>query len=119
MRKSNKEAAHTREAIVATAAGAAIAPAPVRPLARLGFAGYLGALALAGIRARSQATSDTDAALVPVTLAIMHFGHGLGALEGFRMYGLPLAALAQLGGRADLAGRLARPPSPVYAPSLG
>ena len=106
-------------AIVATAAGAVIAPAPVRPLARLGFAGYLGALALAGIRARSQAASDTDAALVPVTLAIMHFGHGLGALEGFRMYGLPLAALAQLAGREDLAGRLARPPSPVYAPSLG
>jgi GT2 family glycosyltransferase len=106
-------------AIVVTAAGAVAAPAPVRRLARLGFAGYLGALAVAGIRARAQATSDTDAALVPVTLAIMHFGHGLGALEGFRMYGLPLAALAGLAGHEDLADRFARPSSPVHAPSPG
>jgi hypothetical protein len=54
-----------------------------------------------------------------VTLAIMHFGHGLGTLDGFRMYGLPLAALARVAGREGLAGRLARARSPVCAPSLG
>lgn len=106
-------------AIVITAACAVAAPAPVKRLARLGSADYLGALAVAGIRARRQASNPTDVALVPVTLAIMHFGHGLGALEGYRMYGLPLAALASLAGRKELGARLARPPSPVYAPSLG
>jgi succinoglycan biosynthesis protein ExoA len=106
-------------AIVVTAAGAVAAPAPVRRLARLGLGGYLAALGLAGIRARGQATSATEVALVPLALATMHFGHGLGALEGYRMYGLPLAALANLAERKELAARLARPPSPVYAPSLG
>jgi hypothetical protein len=86
-------------AIVVTAVGTVAAPAPVRRLARLGLTGYLGALAVAGIRARSETTSDADPALVPVVLAIMHFGHGLGALEGYRMYGLPLAAFAGLAKR--------------------
>jgi succinoglycan biosynthesis protein ExoA len=106
-------------AIVATAACTVLAPAPIRQLARLGFGGYLGALIVTGVRTRSQAGSDAEAALVPMVLAIMHLGHGIGTLDGFRMYGLPLAALARLARREDLAARFARPPSPVYAPALG
>jgi hypothetical protein len=105
-------------AIVVTAACATVSPAPIRPLARLGFGGYLGALAYAGIRARSRAGSATEAGLVPVALAIMHFAHGVGTLDGVRMYGLPLAALARLVGARRLAAELARVQEPVYAPSL-
>ena len=106
-------------AIVGTAVCAVAAPTPIRRLARLGFAGYLAALVFEGIQASDQATSNTEAALVPVALAIMHFGHGVGTLDGVRMYGPPLAALARVAGRDDLAARLARSPTPVYAPSLG
>jgi GT2 family glycosyltransferase len=104
--------------IVVTAMCAVASPAPIRRLARLGMAGYLGALAYAGIRARPEAGSGREAALVPVVLAIMHFGHGAGMLDGFRMYGPPLAALARVAGADGLAAQLTRTPDRVYAPSL-
>jgi GT2 family glycosyltransferase len=104
--------------IVVTSGCAVLAPGPLRRLARLGVGGYLGALGYAGIRARRQAGSGGEATLVPVVLAIMHFGHGVGTLEGFGRYGLPLAALARLSGARAPAARLTRPSDPVYAPSL-
>ncbi|HEY2258769.1 MAG TPA: glycosyltransferase [Solirubrobacteraceae bacterium] len=105
-------------AIVATAAASVVAPSPWRQLARLGFGAYTGALAVSGVRSLSQGSSAADAALVPIVLAIMHFGHGVGMIDGARLYGPPLAALARIAGRRDLAARLHPAPEPVHAPSL-
>jgi GT2 family glycosyltransferase len=105
-------------AIVVTAAATIAAPSPWRQLARLGFGAYAGALAVAGARSLPRAASAGDAALVPAVLATMHFAHGVGTIDGGRMYGAPLAALARMAGQGHLAARLAPSPEPVYAPSL-
>jgi succinoglycan biosynthesis protein ExoA len=105
-------------AIVATAACTIASPAPIRRLARLGFGGYLAAMGYAGVRSWPQSRSASEAAMIPVVLPIMHFGHGVGTLDGFRRYGVPVAAVAQLAGLDCLAARLSLPPESVYAPSL-
>jgi GT2 family glycosyltransferase len=105
-------------AIVATSVAAVASPTPIRRLARLGTGAYLAALAGAGFRAWDRSSNVQEAALVPVALAIMHFGHGIGTLDGFRRYGLPLAALARLARADELAARWAPSPERVWAPSL-
>jgi hypothetical protein len=101
-------------AVVVTAAAAVAGPGPVGRLGRLGLGVYGLALATAGARARPAAESASDAALVPVTLATMHFAHGIGQLSGWVRYGPPVAALTALAGRGDAADAL----TPPYAPSL-
>jgi hypothetical protein len=56
--------------------------------------------------------------LVPVVLAAMHFGNGVGVIRGVLRSGLPLAALATALGGVRAAAKLSRPTEPVSAPSL-
>ncbi|MGA2014039.1 MAG: glycosyltransferase [Solirubrobacteraceae bacterium] len=104
-------------AIVITTAAALGAPRPLRRLARLGDLIYAASLAASGVRSRAAAQSRQEAALVPVVLLAMHFGHGAGQIRGWVRYGPPMAALASvlhLGGRA-VHGSSAES---AYAPSL-
>lgn len=105
-------------ALVMTVGAALAAPRPLRRLARAGVGAYGVALAGAAIYAARHAEQPTDAALVPVVLAAMHLAHGAGAIEGAARRGPPLAAIAAALGHRQLALKLARPPEPVYAPSL-
>ncbi|MBV9818565.1 MAG: glycosyltransferase [Solirubrobacterales bacterium] len=98
--------------------GALRALRAARGLARLGMGGYAAALAAGAARSRAAAQAPGDAALVPVVLAAMHFGHGLGQLRGWARYGPPLAAMARLLGLSGLSRRLEPTPEPTYAPSL-
>jgi succinoglycan biosynthesis protein ExoA len=104
--------------VVLTLGAAAAAPAPLRRTARAAVAAYGVALAAAGVRAASDAEHGTDAALVPVVLAAMHLGNGVGVLRGVVRNGLPAAALATALGFRRLADKLDRPTDTVYAPSL-
>jgi len=98
---------------------AVLAPRPLRTAARAGLVLYGGVLASAGVRALPRAETPTDAALVPLALALMHFGHGLGMLSGAIRHGPPLAALASVAGLDWLAESVVPEPEPVFAPSLG
>jgi succinoglycan biosynthesis protein ExoA len=105
-------------ALVSDAGLALLGPRPVRIAARGGLAVYAAALAFAGVRSLPSAQSPWDAALVPVVLSIMHFGHGAGMMLGMNRHGVPVAALASAVGLNPTAERLARSPDPVFAPSL-
>lgn len=104
--------------LVVTLGAAAAAPAPVRRTARAAVAVYGATLAAAGVRAVRQAERSSDAALVPVVLAAMHLGNGVGVIRGVIRHGPPAAALATALGFRTLAGKLDRGPDKVYAPSL-
>ncbi len=104
--------------LVLTLGAAVAAPRPVRRAARAAVAVYAVALATAGARAAAQAGEGTDAALVPVVLAAMHLGNGVGVIRGVIRNGPPLAAVADSLGLRRLAAALPRPPDTVYAPSL-
>jgi GT2 family glycosyltransferase len=97
---------------------AVCAPRTVRRAARVGVAIYAGALFAAGARAVPRSENRLDAALVPIVLATMHFGHGTGMVAGAVRHGAPLAALAAAVTLNGLARSLAPPPEPVFAPSL-
>jgi succinoglycan biosynthesis protein ExoA len=105
-------------ALVLTVGGAAAGPAPLRRAARSALAAYGVALAGAGVRAVAQAEDGADAALVPVVLAAMHLGNGVGVLRGIIRNGLPVAAIATAFGVGQLRGTPGRPRDTVYAPSL-
>jgi succinoglycan biosynthesis protein ExoA len=105
-------------AVVTTAVCALVAPRRLRRLARLGVAVYGASLVAAGARSRAPAETPADAALVPVVLLVMHFGHGVGQLRGWGRYGPPLAAMAGLCGCDRLAAAWTPEQHPVYAPSL-
>jgi succinoglycan biosynthesis protein ExoA len=94
-------------------------PPRVRAAARSGVAAYGAALAYAGLRALPRAERPGQAALVPVVLAAMHLGHGLGMLRGSVRHGPPLAALASVAGLDSLAASAGSGSEPVFAPSLG
>jgi hypothetical protein len=101
------------------AAGAALAaPGPLRRAARVTLAVYAVVLAAAAARAAAHAEHRSDAALVPVVLAVMHFGNGVGVLRGIARSGPPLAALAAAFGAVRVADKLSRRTDPVSAPSL-
>ena len=104
--------------LVVAVAAAVAAPAPARRAARGALAAYVVALAGAGVRAAAQAEDGTDAVLVPVVLAAMHLGNGVGVIRGVIHNGLPVAAIATALGFRQLAGKVGRPPDIVYAPSL-
>ena len=96
-----------------------LAPVPrVRSLARISLTVYAATVTSAGARAAVKGAPPTDAALVPVVLSVMHYGHGLGGWRGALRHGAPLAALARAAGLKRLGARLARRPEPTFAPSL-
>jgi GT2 family glycosyltransferase len=104
-------------AVVAAVAGLA-GPRPLRRAASASLAVYASTVGAAGVRAALTGAQAADAALVPVVLAVMHFGHGLGSWRGAIRGGPPLAALAHAAGARRLAARLEPRPEPVFAPSL-
>jgi len=105
-------------ALVVTATAALAGPRPTRLVARAGLAVYAAALATAGATARRDTDDRSAAALVPVALAAMHFGHGAGMLRGVVRHGAPVAAVARVLGMSGVAARFWPRPMPVYAPSL-
>lgn len=105
-------------ALVAVAGAAIAAPAGVRRLARRGLGMYGATLVGAGMRSSSTAESPRDAALVPIVLLVMHFGHGVGQVRGWLRYGPPLGAIAFVCGcQSRLDASCGREDS-VCAPSL-
>jgi glycosyltransferase involved in cell wall biosynthesis len=99
-------------------AAAVVAPRSLRRLARLGVALYVATVGAEGARAMRDDPPEV-AATVPVALAAMHFGSGVGFLRGMAKFGVPWMALAKVTG-VDALVRLAPDPAPepVYAPSL-
>jgi succinoglycan biosynthesis protein ExoA len=104
--------------LVLSVGAAAVAPSPARRTARAALAVYGLALAAAGVRAAAQSENGTDAALVPVVLAAMHLGNGVGVIRGVARNGPPVAAVATALGLHQLAAKVGRPSDKVYAPSL-
>jgi hypothetical protein len=78
-------------ALVLTAAAAAVAPRPVRDLARVGIGIY--AATLAAGAARASGAAPADRAALPVVFATMHASWGAGFLAGATRFGPPLAAI--------------------------
>jgi succinoglycan biosynthesis protein ExoA len=105
--------------LVLTAAAALGAPRLIRTSARAGVAVYVLTLMGAASRVALDGAPPREAALMPVVLAIMHGGHGLGMLRGAIRNGPPLAAIARVFGWERLAERVAPAHEDVYAPSLG
>jgi GT2 family glycosyltransferase len=105
-------------ALVVDTALAAVGPAGLRRAARAGIALYALVLTAGALRDLRRAERATDAGLVPVVTATMHYGHGIGMLIGMRRYGVPLAALARVVGLRGVSERLTPPRDAVYAPSL-
>jgi glycosyltransferase involved in cell wall biosynthesis len=79
-----------------TLVAAALAPRPLRDLARAGLGAYC--LALLGVSAAAarEAEEPADAATLPLVFAVMHLPWGFGFLAGCVRWGPPLAALARL-----------------------
>ncbi len=103
--------------LVCCGAAAVIAPRPLRSAARTGVASYLVTIGSVGTSAIGKGPPGV-AATVPLVLAAMHLGMGLGFLRGVARLGMPWAALARAIGIPGL-GRLVPPPhGSVYAPSL-
>ncbi|MBV9803173.1 MAG: glycosyltransferase [Solirubrobacterales bacterium] len=105
--------------LVMTAGVALAAPAPLRRAARTALAVYAGTLFGAGARAAAHAEHRADAVMVPVVLAVIHFGNGVGVIRGVLRNGFPLAAVATALGAVRAAAKLGRDPEPVSSPSLG
>lgn len=114
MRRSHLLAPGVVVTTIATVAG----PRPVRRAARASLAVYAAAVAGAGVSAMRSTDDTAAAALVPVVLAAMHFGHGAGMLRGVARHGVPAAAVARALGLAGVAARFEPEPMPVFAPSL-
>ena len=104
--------------IVLTAGASIAAPRRVRRVARFGIAAYALSLVSAGLRARGRVDSARTAALLPVVLATMHFGHGVGQLKAWVKYGPPLRAFALVAGLGGLLGPSEPSTEPAFAPSL-
>jgi succinoglycan biosynthesis protein ExoA len=105
-------------AVLGALAAAGVGPRRLRRLGRGASALYGAALLSAGLRSLDAAGRPADAALVPLVLAAMHLGYGLGSVEGVVRYGPPLAALASAAGLECVADFAALPEEAVYAPSL-
>jgi GT2 family glycosyltransferase len=104
--------------LVLTAVGAVAAPRPLRGATRAVLAVYAGLLAHAAVEAARRGAPPQDAALIPVVLATMHSGHGVGVLQGMWRFGPPWAALARVSGLAGVLPPLEGTGGPVHAPSL-
>jgi glycosyltransferase involved in cell wall biosynthesis len=109
-------------ALVVVLAGAIAGPRRVRPLARLGAAAYVVALAGTAASTAARGGDRRHAALLVAVLPTMHLGWGVGTLAGMVRFGPPLAALAHAAGARTSAGppadAAAGSPNGVYAPSL-
>ncbi len=88
--------------IVLATAASAWSPRPLRTVARAGVGVYLATLAAASVRASAGGERRLDALLVAPALAIMHYGHGVGALQSMTRDGVPVAAVASALGFGDL-----------------
>jgi glycosyltransferase involved in cell wall biosynthesis len=86
--------------IVLASAAAIWSPRPLRRLARGGVGLYAATLASATVRAVVEGEDPVDALLVAPVLAIMHFGHGVGAVQSAVLDGIPFAALGSVAGLA-------------------
>ena len=75
-------------------------------------------LLAAGVSSARDAQAQEEALLVPVVLAVMHFGHGAGFLRGAFRHGPPLAAVLSVLGLSAAARKRWPAPSAVFAPSL-
>lgn len=95
-----------------------LAPRPLRGLARFGLWLYGAALGIETVRATARAEHPQDALSLPSVMIAMHLGNGIGMIRGVIRLGPPWAAIASAAGSKRLAGRLAGPPEPVWAPSL-
>ncbi len=104
--------------LVMTAGVALAGPSPLRRAARAALAMYGGTLVVAGARAAADAEPRTDAVMVPVVLAVIHFGNGVGVIRGVLRSGFPLAAVATALGAVRAAAKLSRPAESVSSPSL-
>jgi succinoglycan biosynthesis protein ExoA len=91
-------------ALTLTLLGAAVGPAPLRKLARLGLAVY--GLAILGTSATAaRVATPAEAASLPAVFAVMHLSYGAGFFIGSLRFGPPLAALAHVAGiRQSVAG---------------
>ncbi len=104
--------------LVFACAAAALAPAPLRKVARIGLGVYGVAVAASSLAVARHAEEIRDAALVPVVLVVMHLAHGAGAIRGALRNGPPLAGIASALGLDRIGERLRPAPTPVFAPSL-
>jgi GT2 family glycosyltransferase len=103
--------------IVVALAAAVVAPRAPRLAARASVGIWALALLGSGARALADRRPAAESALLPVVLATMHLGHGVGTLEGAARYGVPTGALARAAGfAAD--SRSPADAVAVYAPSL-
>ncbi len=82
-------------AVALTVAASALAPRPVRRLARVGSAAYATAVLVESARLRDEADRG-QAARLPLVFGAMHLAYGAGFLWGCVRMGPPLAALAGL-----------------------
>jgi len=101
-------------------AAAAVGPrGRTRRAARMGLATYAAMLAREGVRSLPHARPRTDAALVPIVLATMHFAWGAGTLVGMARFGASPAALSSvLRTSSPSAGVHGRTAESVCNPSL-
>jgi hypothetical protein len=104
--------------LVSVLVTAGVGPRRWRAPARAATAVYLLTISGVGVAVAARADHKREAALVPVVLATMHVGFGLGFLHGVVRYGPPLGGLASALGARGLARRLSSPSRPVFAPSL-
>jgi succinoglycan biosynthesis protein ExoA len=103
--------------IVLASAASLWSPRPLRAAARAGVAVYVATLAGTAVRAALAGERPDDALLVAPALAIMHFGHGIGALQSIAEDGVPVDAFASVlgfGGEPFTDGV----PASAHAPSL-
>ncbi len=110
--------------LVLTPLLAAIAPRPLRRLARLALLGYAGGVLATTAKAACAPETRRDARLLPAVLPIMHWGWGDGTIAGMARFGPPLRAIARLFGcGSDQLDELNLTPGDpsdrhVWAPSL-
>ncbi len=105
-------------ALVIDAALACVAPRPVRVAARAGLALYVAVLCSVAARSLPTAERRGDALTMIPVLALMHLGHGAGAIRGTARHGVPSVAFATAAGlRAAGPRERAEVPS-AFSPSL-
>jgi succinoglycan biosynthesis protein ExoA len=103
--------------IVLATAASVWSPRPLRTAARAGVGVYVATLAAASVRASAGADRRLDALLVAPALAVMHYGHGVGALQSVARDGVPVAAVASALGFGETTSSEERTIR-AYAPSL-
>ena len=110
---------HLLPAVVAANAAVAMAgPGAIGRLARAGSVPTPSCSWRSRLGSLPEAQPRSDALLVPVVLATMHYAFGYGALWAMAADGVPLAAIARCAGVRGLAEALDGAPGATFAPSL-